>query len=459
MELDFSKDFIFGVATSAAQIEGAAAEDGRKFSIWDVYARIPGNILDHSIPDVTCDSYHRYKDDIALAKELGVDSYRFSFSWSRIIPDGIGTVNQKGLDYYKRFVDELLKNNIMPNATVYHWDLPYELERRGGWLNRDVVHWYGEYASLLFKEFGDVIPMWATINEPIATYIGYAGGHIAPGRIGEKFGRQANHHILLAHGEGVKRFRQESKCKDNNLGIVVDVWNHVPLRENNEEDIALAKLENEKTYSSYLHPVFKGDYTDYLYNYMQENDCMPDIKDGDMKIISQPIDYYGMNCYNHVIECGDKELLNKALNPTGKPEQEAYGGNYLDNGSEYYPDAIYDALHIVKEKFDIQVPIYISENGVANCNEEVMPDGSVHDKDRILYLNGMLSGLKRAIDEGIDVRGYYLWSLLDNWEWAGGYTYRYGLYHTDFETLKRTPKDSALWYKKLCMNRINADKN
>lgn len=437
--MKFPKGFIFGVATSAAQVEGGALEDGKGLSIWDVFARIPGSISDNTTPDVTDNMYHSWKEDIQMMKDLGVDSYRFSFSWPRIFPDGKGAVNQKGLDYYKRVVDELHRQGIMPNATIYHWDLPYELEREGGWLNRDVVKWYGEYASALFREFGDRIPLWATINEPIATYVGYGAGFFAPGRRGEAFGRQANHHVLLAHGEGVQRFREEN-LKDAKIGIVVDIWNHHPLRPDNQEDCQLAELENEKTYRSYLNPIFHGCYTDALLSYMRENNCLPQMQEGDMRKISQKLDFFGMNCYNRVVDCADPSLLHES-------NAKHTGGNFMDNGEEYYPKAVYDAVQILKDDYHLDIPVYITENGTNNCSEEIAEDGRIHDTDRIRYINGFLEWISRAVEEGFDIRGYYAWSLLDNWEWCLGLSCRYGLVHTDFETQKRIWKDSAYWYK------------
>lgn len=439
--MTFNKNFLFGVATSAPQIEGAALEDGKGLSIWDVFARIPGAIADASLPEPSCDFYHHMKEDIRLMKELNIESYRFSFSWSRILPYGKGSVNQTGLDFYKHMLDELHKNDIVPNATIYHWDLPFELDREGGWLNRDIINWYGEYASLLFKEFGDAIPLWVTINEPIATYVGHAQGFFAPGKRNEQYGRQANHHILMAHGEGVRRFRQEN-LKNSEIGIVVDIWNHHPLRKDNEGDCRLAELENEKTYRSYLNPIFKGCYTDELINYMIQNKCMPQIQEGDMHTINERLDFFGLNCYNRVLECTEPELLEKR-------KREFTGGNYLDNGTEYYPKAVYDAAHILKDQYQIDIPIYITENGVTNCGEEIREDGSIHDEERIRYLNGFLEWVEKAIADGIDIKGYYVWSLLDNWEWSAGHKARYGLVNVDFKTQKRTCKDSAYWYKNL----------
>lgn len=429
--------FLWGVATSAAQVEGAASVDGRGLSIWDAFAAKPGRIRDGSNPSIACDTYHRYKEDIRLTKELGINSFRFSFSWSRILPEGRGEVNQKGLDFYRRFVDELLKNGIVPNATVYHWDLPQALEELGGWLNRDVVQWYGEYASVLFKEFGDVIPLWATINEPIATYVGYGLGWFAPGGKSEQNGRQANHHVLLAHGEGVRRFR-EANLKSADVGIVVDVWNHHPLRPGHPGDIAKAELENEKSYRSYLNPIFKGCYTPELLRYMEENGLTPEVRDGDLKLINQKLDFFGLNCYNRVLDCCDEGKVEEHKNQNG--------GNYMDNGAEYYPKAVYDAVKLLTDWYKLDIPIIITENGYPG-KDEVQENGTVDDVQRIKYVEGFLSWIQQARDGGADIRGYYLWSLLDNWEWSAGFLARYGILHTDFETGKRTPKKSAHWYK------------
>ncbi len=436
----FPTDFLFGTATSAPQIEGAAYEDGKKASIWDTFAAGQGVIKDGTTPNVSCDFYHRYKEDIKLAAELGIQSFRFSFSWPRILPEGKGHANRKGLDFYHRVLDELDKYNIIPNATVYHWDLPQALESKGGWLNRDIVNWYGEYASLLFREFGDRIPLWATINEPIATYVGYAQGIFAPGHKSEVMGRQANHYVLMAHGEGIKRFREEN-LKDSKAGIVVDIWNHHPLRPDNLEDIRLAELNNEKTYRSYLNPIFKGKYTNELLNWMEKENCMPKMEEEDFTLISTPIDFFGLNCYNRVVDCADEKILKK------RESEKRTGGNFQEDSKEFYPKAVYDAVHILKEEYDLDIPIYITENGTPGEQEMTDEDGHVHDGHRIEYIRGFLYWIHKAIEEGADIRGYYVWALTDNWEWNGGFTARYGLTRVEFDTQERIVKDSGNWYK------------
>ena len=436
-EYVFPKNFLFGVATSAPQVEGAAAEDGRGPSIWDEFAKLPGKIYDGTRPDVTCDQYHHYREDAKLMKELGINSYRFSFSWSRILPEGKGAINQKGLDYYKRLLDALDENGILPNATLYHWDLPHALDQLGGWYNRDAVNWYADYAELLFRSFGDRIPYWATFNEPIATYIGYSGGRLAPGRGDEKSGRQANHHLLLAHGEGVRRFR-EIAPKAAQIGIVVDIWQHWPYRPDHTEDIALAELENEKSWRSYLNPLFKGAYTPELLAWMEQESVMPDIRPGDMERICQPLDFYGMNVYNRIRDCADPDLMARE---TGVAD----GGNVLVR--DFYPKAVYDAVKMLRERYDLRIPVLITENGDYAVNEKPDEQGKIHDGDRVRYLEGFLHWIGKALEEGADIRGYYVWSLMDNWEWSAGKVLRYGLCYTDYETQQRIPKDSAYWYK------------
>ena len=443
--------FIFGAATSATQVEGAAFEEGRTASIWDTLSGKDGTIFDHTTPSVTCDQYHRYQEDAAMMKRLGIMSYRFSFSWSRILPEGTGTPNQQGLDYYKRLLDALDENGIIPNATVYHWDLPEALDQKGGWCNRDVVQWYAEYAALLFKTFGNRIPLWATVNEPIATYIGYSGGHLAPSRGDEATGRQANHHILLAHGEGVRRFRAEN-LKNSQIGIVVDIWHHHPFRPNHPDDIALAEMENEKTYRSYLDPVFLGHYSNALLTYMEQKGIMPEMRPDDMIRIHEPLDFYGLNCYNRVMDCTEPALMEaSADHPTG--------GNFQENTSEFYPKAVYDAAMILRDRYHLNIPVFVTENGTFNCGEAIEADGRIHDAKRVEYLKGFLSWISRAIRDGIDIRGYYVWSLMDNWEWSAGCALRYGICHTDFDTLERIPKDSALWYQHFIADHVSAYQN
>lgn len=435
----FPSDFVWGVATSAPQIEGAAFTDGKGANIWDIYARTPGKVLNGELPDVTDDFYHRYEEDCKILKDLGVNSFRMSLSWARLFPQGCGEVNPKGVAFYHKVFEQLHKYGIKPNVTLYHWDLPQALQEELGWLNRDTSKKFADYASFVFREYKDEVDMFVTLNEPIATYVGYGLGAFAPGIRGEKFGRQANHNLLLAHGLGVQAFRAEQK-PGQKIGVVVDIWNREPVDENDEEEVKIARRENETTHLGYLNPLFKGDYSDYHKKWMEENGVMPEMHAGDMQTICQPLDFFGLNCYARVLigkKAGEVESKVKQL-----------GGNFQENGQEFYPKAIYNALKMLKKDFIGDLPVYVTENGTCKVNEGLDEKGECHDAHRIRYMKGFLTWMKKAMDEGIDLRGYYAWSLYDNWEWTAASSFRYGLIHVDFQTLKRTWKDSAYWYKK-----------
>lgn len=441
-ELKFPDNFQWGLATSAGQIEGAAREDGRGDSIWDTFSRLPGKILDGSTPDVACDFYHRYKSDIALAKSLGINAFRFSFSWSRIFPDGTGNINYKGLDFYDRMIDELLKNGIMPNATLYHWDLPQGIEDRGGWLNRDCADWFADYAELLFRRFSDRVPLFSTLNEPIAIYVGYGCGAFAPGKNSDRFGKQACHNALLAHGKAVERFRSLSLQKSK-IGIVIDIWHRHPARDDNPDDVALAEKENEESYRFFLNPIFNGGYSDYILKKMSDDGTLPEIEPEDFKYIGQKLDFFGLNCYNRVVVSKDSEAIKKKIINAG--------GNFADTGEEFYPKSVYDALRILKNDYKVDIPIIITENGCRD-NGEKSVNGEICDEFRIRYVKGFLKWIHKAIEEGIDVRGYYLWTLIDNFEWTAGYKFRFGIVSNDRITQKRTLKKSAFEYSDIIKN-------
>ena len=441
-ELKFPDNFQWGLATSAGQIEGAAREDGRGDSIWDTFSRIPGKILDGSTPDVACDFYHRYKSDIALAKSLGINAFRFSFSWSRIFPDGTGNINYKGLDFYDRMIDELLKNGIMPNATLYHWDLPQSLEDRGGWLNRNCSDWFAEYSETIFRRYADRVPLFSTLNEPIAIYVGYGCGAFAPGKNSDRFGKQACHNALLAHGKAVERFRSLSLQKSK-IGIVIDIWHRHPARDDNPDDVALAEKENEESYRFFLNPIFNGGYTDYILKKMSDDGTLPEIEPEDFKYIGQKLDFFGLNCYNRVVVSKDSEAIKKKIINAG--------GNFADTGEEFYPKSVYDALRILKNDYKVDIPIIITENGCRD-NGEKSVNGEICDEFRIRYIKGFLKWIHKAIEEGIDVRGYYLWTLIDNFEWTAGYKFRFGIVSNDRITQKRTLKKSAFEYSDIIKN-------
>ena len=437
MKYEFPEDFVWGIATAAAQIEGGANEGGRGPSIWDAFSHLPGTIKHGDLPDVACDSYHLYEKDIELMKVLGVKSYRFSFSWSRILPEGTGEVNPEGIAYYKNLIARLKENGIVPNATMYHWDLPYKLQLMGGFGNREAVGWFTNYARVLLENFGDDVDLWVTFNEPIAVYVGYAKGFFAPGLKNEKYARQSLHHLLLCHGETVKLFRK-MHLRNAKIGIVVDIWKHSPKREGNAKDLAMAVKANEiEGYGMFLNPVFLGEYTDVYLNYLAENDMLMDIHDGDMDTIHQKLDFYGLNFYNGLFDDADREKARQKKGPSG--------GNYQDR-PESHPEKLVDVLHMLVDKYKVDIPIYITENGLPHIEEKNDMETLLNDQSRIEYIKSVLCALHQAMTEGIDVRGYYVWTLMDNFEWSAGYAPRYGLYYTDFDTLERIPKKSAQWY-------------
>jgi len=440
----FPDNFDFGVATSAYQIEGGWNEDGKGPSIWDTFSHTPGKVHDDIPGDTACDHYHRFHDDVAIMKDLGVDSYRFSLSWSRILPDGVGRVNRKGLDFYRSLVDDLLEAGIRPNITLYHWDLPQALEDRGGWANRDVAEWFGEYSALVFDELGSVVPRWATVNEPIAIWVGYAMGIFAPGHTDPKAGRQAMHNALLAHGRAVEAFRAAGSPGE--IGIVLDIWKRYPATDS-AADQAIALRDEEDGFRSFLDPLLRGRYSAGLTERLAAEGTLPDIREGDLGLIGQPIDFLGLNVYSRVVVSAEN------YNPQWWVPGAAHPGCvYLANGMEFYPKSVYDAIFMVKNEYGFEQPIYITENGVSNANETIV-DGRVHDAERTRYVAGFLEWIARAIDDGADVRGYYLWTLLDNYEWSAGFSEKFGLVHVDPQTQERLWKESAYWYRDVVARR------
>ncbi len=433
-----------GRGDRCTQIEGAWNEDGKGKSIWDRFSQQPGKVANGDTPFVACDHYHRYESDVEEMKRLGVKTYRFSFAWPRILPQGKGAVNQKGLDFYKRLVERLLQAGIVPNATLYHWDLPQALEDAGGWPDRASVSWFEDYAGLLFETFGSQISLWATFNEPVALLIGYGTGYFAPGHANEKLARQAVHHLLLAHGSAVRAFRSLDMGTAK-IGIVIDVWRQLPVRAI-QEDAELAQLEEAKTFRYFMSPIFKGHYPQVALDWLAKQDALPVTEPADMALISTPIDFLGVNCYSVNRVSGDPAAVDREKQIRENPDL------YTAVGWEIYPRAIYDAVMTVKRDFSGDLPLYLTENGAA-FDDEISADGadmdrpSLHDPRRIAFLRGYLAELQRAIQDGADVRGYYAWSLMDNFEWSAGYAKRFGLLYTDYATQQRIWKDSAYWYQ------------
>ena len=432
--MSFPKGFLFGVATAAAQIEGGAHLDGRGDSIWDEFCKTPGRIEGNETPENACDSYRQFDRDLANLKALGVNSYRMSISWSRVLPEGKGQVNQAGLDYYKRCLDKLRENGIKPNVTLYHWDLPQALEAKGGWANRDTIGYFADYADRMYRELEP--EMWATVNEPIATYVGYALGWFAPGHKNERLGNQARHNILVAHGKAVEAYRAQNQKAP--IGIVIDIWKRYPITES-EADKRLAMDQDERNWKFYCDPVFTGQYSQYILEALTREGTLMDILPGDMETIHSPIDYYGLNCYNRVMVSADQKALDSFR----------AGGNFQDNGTEFYPKAPYDAIHLVRDLYGLKIPIYVTENGLHEKAPEITDSksGIIEDKNRVRLLSETLDWIGKAVDEGMDVRGYYVWTLMDNFEWSAGRSVRYGLMHTDFDSFEVTAKRSYYWYR------------
>jgi len=434
----FPKDFMWGAATASYQIEGAAGEDGKGESIWDRFCHTPGMVMNNDTGDIACDHYHRYREDIALMEKIGLKGYRFSIAWPRIYPQGKGAVNQKGLDFYQRLVDELLEHRIEPIATLYHWDLPQVLQDTGGWANRDTIQYFTDYADAIFSALGDRVKSWITFNEPwVIAFLGYEQGKHAPGIHDMPTALQVSHHLNLSHAAAVNAYRAGT-YNDGEIGITLNMSTVYPATES-RDDIDAAKRHDGFMHRWFLEPALAGTYPeDMLALYLDQYGSRV-IHTDDMKIISSAKpDFIGLNYYTrNVIRSNEYGTFNIGhVQPEGNP--------YTDMGWEICPDGLYDLLMRFKNDYN-NPKIYITENGAA-FKDKVESDGSVHDYDRIAYLKEHFKAAHRAIRDGCNLKGYFVWSLLDNFEWAFGYTKRFGLIHVDYNTLKRTPKKSAEWY-------------
>lgn len=442
--MEFKSNFIWGAATAAYQIEGAAYEDNKGLNIWDVYSHQKGKVKDGHNGDVACDHYHRYKEDIKIMKEIGIRAYRMSISWARILPEGTGKINEKGIDFYNRLIDELLVNDIIPYVTLYHWDLPYELYKKGGWLNRDIVKWFAEYTDVVVSKFSDRVSNWITINEP-QCFIGHgmqSGKHAPFLSLSQRDVLTAAHHVLLAHGTAVQVIRAKSK-QEAKIGYAPVGCVRCPIS-SSEEDVEIARREMFRTDKDSIFnsawwsdPIFLGKYPEDGLKYHAAD--MPKIEDGDMEIINQPLDFYGVNIYGAPSVKNDDSGIATVVSPEIGAARTAFDW-------EVTPDALYWGTKFLYERY--KTPIIITENGMANV-DWVMEDGKVHDPQRIDYLKKYIGALERSAKEGTDIEGYFEWSLMDNFEWAEGYYRRFGMVHVNYETQERTLKDSAYWYKEL----------
>ncbi len=431
-----SNNFLWGAATSAYQIEGAYNIDGRSPSIWDTFSRIQGSVKDDSSGDIACDHYNRFKEDVAQMKNLGITSYRFSISWPRIIPS-CGVINQKGLDFYRRLVEELLRADIKPMATLFHWDLPQWMQGEGGWANKQCAKYFLEYTEVIFKQLGDVVPLWITHNEPwVYGYLGHLYGDHAPGHNNKKEAVQVIHNLLVSHGRAVRLFRDMDLKGD--IGISLNL-SPVYAATNNSVDESAMTIQDEFLNRWFLDPLIGKGYPSRLLNEYTKQGVAPDITEGDLEMIAEPIDFLGINYYM------PNRVRSSSWSDLGVEHVRKQDGVFTSLGWEVYPQGLYDLLIRMKDEYG-NIPVYVTENGAAY--DDVISGNMINDQERIKYLENHIGMVMHAKDTGCDVRGYYVWSLMDNFEWQHGYTARFGLLYIDYVTGKRIWKASALWYKK-----------
>jgi len=433
--LRFPDSFLWGAATSAYQVEGSPLADGAGPSIWHRFSHTPGLVVDGDTGDVACDHYRRCESDVRLMRDLGLAAYRFSVAWGRILPDGTGRVNPKGVDFYSRLVDTLLEHGIQPNVTLYHWDLPAALDDRGGWLNPDAAGWFADYARVMFRALGDRVPMWATLNEPwVVADAGYLHGAHAPGHRNLFEAPRATHNLLRAHGAAVQAYRAEGTQR---IGIVVNLEPKYPASER-PEHLAATRRADAYMNRQYLDPVFFGTYPEELRDVFGE--AWPDHAESDMTLIRQEIDFLGVNYYTRSVTGDDPRAI-----PTRASGVRQDRHTHTEMRWEVYPQGLTDTLEWVRARYG-GLPLYVTENGAAFYDPPLAGGGPIDDPLRVAYYREHLRAVRRAIEHGVDVRGYFAWSLFDNFEWGYGYSKRFGIVHVDFATQERTPKASARFY-------------
>ena len=431
----FPPGFLWGAATSAYQIEGSHLADGAGPSIWHRFVHTPGLVRDGDTGDVACDHYQRFESDVALMKSLGLKAYRFSIAWGRVLPEGRGRVNPGGLGFYERLVDKLLEAGIQPMATLYHWDLPAALDDRGGWLNPDVADWFVDYASVVYKALDDRIKLWATLNEPwVVTDGGYLHGALAPGHRNRFEAPIASHHLLRSHARVVQAYRAVGR---HQVGLVVNIEPKY-LASQSAADLAATERADAYMNRQYLDPVMLGRYPDEMREIFGE--AWPEWPAKDMELIREPIDFLGINYYTrNVVQNDDKAWPVRACAVRQKQ------ATYTETGWEMFPQGLTDTLVWIKQRYGA-IPQYVTENGAALFDPPVAKDGRIDDPLRVAYFREHLGAIAEAIRRGVDLRGYFAWSLLDNLEWSLGYSKRFGIVHVNFETQERTPKASARYY-------------
>ncbi|MDF3297664.1 GH1 family beta-glucosidase [Streptomyces tropicalis] len=453
--VSFPPAFLWGAATSAYQIEGAVREGGRTPSIWDTFSRTPGKTAGGETGDVAVDHYHRYREDVALMADMGLDAYRFSVSWPRVQPTGRGPAVQVGLDFYRRLVDELLDHGIRPALTLYHWDLPQELEDAGGWPERDTALRFAEYAQIVGEALGDRVEQWITLNEPwCSAFLGYGSGVHAPGRTDAAAALRAAHHLNLAHGLGLQALRSAMPAR-NTVAVSLNSAVVRPVSQD-PADLAAARRIDDLANGVFHGPMLHGAYPATLLEATASITDWSHVRDGDLEHIGSPLDALGLNYYTPaLVSAADASGPGQrsdghgasAFSPWPGADDVAFHqtpGDRTEMGWTVDPTGLHELIMRYTREAP-GLPLYVTENGAA-CDDKVDADGRVHDPERIAYLHGHLTAVRRALADGADVRGYYLWSLMDNFEWSYGYGKRFGAVHVDYATLARTPKSSAHWY-------------
>ena len=437
-DYQFPPSFVWGSATSAYQIEGSPTADGAGPSIWQRFAHTPGNTSNGDTGDVACDHYRRFESDVALMKELGMQSYRFSIAWGRVLPQGTGPLNEKGMDFYERLVDCLLAHGIAPMATLYHWDLPEALDNRGGWLNPDIAQWFADYASLVFRRLDDRVKLWCTLNEPwVVTDGGYLHGTLAPGHRNLYEAPIATHHLMRAHGAAVQAYRAIGR---HQIGLVVNIE---PKHSASNSPLDLAATRRADAYMNrqYLDAAFLGRYPQEMGDIF--GDAWPQWPQADMELIRQPIDFLGLNYYTRSVNRHDEHAW-----PVKAAAVRQQHATITETGWEVYPQGLTETLLWLKNRYG-DLPLYVTENGSAFYDPPVAEGDRLDDPLRVAYLRKHLRALHDAIAQGVNLRGYYAWSLLDNLEWSHGFSKRFGLVHVNLQTQQRTPKASAKFYSRV----------
>jgi beta-glucosidase len=433
----FPDGFLWGCATSAYQIEGSPLADGAGPSIWQRFSHTPGRVTDDDTGDVACDHYRRFESDVDLMQQMGLQSYRFSIAWGRVLPTGVGRVNAAGLDFYDRLIDRLLSKRIEPMVTLYHWDLPEALDNRGGWLNRDIVEWFAEYADIVFRKLDDRVKLWVTLNEPwVVSDGGYLHGILAPGHRNLFEAPLASHHLMLAHGAAVQAYRATGR---NKIGLVVNIEPKYPASQS-AADLAATRRAEAYMNRQYLEPAIDGTYPQELKEVFGA--AWPQWPAPDLEQIRQPIDFIGINYYTRSVTRFEP---NSWLRAAGVKQKHA---THMTTDWEVFPQGLTDTLLWVKNRYGNPV-MYVTENGAAFFDPPKAEAAVLEDPLRVDYLRKHIRAVHTAIQQGADIRGYYVWSLFDNFEWAHGYSKRFGLIHIDYETQKRTLKTSAHLYSEV----------